>query len=144
MSSTGTKPLQLSFESRQQVVVVADDEDRFVTTAGEAARACKRAADDQEFIAQFRAFLARVHEWCEIHSAAVEKGFVTITDGGLHVLLCLANPNYDFDLEDELVELDLELADDFPLCTAEVLQVPKQQALATELSSEALLVYGDG
>jgi hypothetical protein len=43
MEETQSKPIQLTFRSVEQVVVEPDDQDRFVTTAQEAARACQQA-----------------------------------------------------------------------------------------------------
>jgi hypothetical protein len=138
------EPVQLHFESTKQVVVVADNEDRFVTTSAEAARACKQAQDSVEWNRQWSEFLFHIHEWCKRHDAKVEAGFVTVGDSALNVLICIRGETYDFDLEDELADFDLELCKRFPVCRAEVLQIPNQGEVKTGLSGEAILVYGDG
>jgi hypothetical protein len=123
--------------------VIPDDEDRFVTTAAKAARACKSAAEEKQWNEQFTAFLASIHRWCAVHADRVRAGYVTVGDSSLNVLIGLKEAHYDFDFEDTLVALDMELAERFPQCIAEVLQVPNQEGLTSELSSEALCVYGD-
>jgi hypothetical protein len=142
--ATQVQPIRLSFESREQVLVIPDDEDRFVTTAAEAARACKQADDSREWQKQFNEFLKYLHKWCDDNSNRIESGYVSVGDSGLNVLLVLSSEGYDFDFEDEIVELDLALARDFPLCTSEVMQVPKPCAVESEtISPEAICVYGN-
>jgi len=139
-----TKPIHLDFRSKETVVVVPDDEDRFVTTAGRAALACRQAAASKEWDAQWNNFLVFVHQWCEVQGEKVKSGYVSVGDTGLNVIICIASKDYDFSIEDAIVELDIALANQFPLCIADVMQIPDQRSLKTELSSEALLVYGDG
>lgn len=143
METVKSNPIRLRFESREQVVVIPDDEDRFVITEGEAARACKRAVDDKEWKEQFDPFLLFIHDWCEEHASDVKAGYVTIGDIGLNVLICIKSKDYSFDIEDTLVELDFALADQFPSCETEVMQIPNQDTLTDVLSSEAMMVYGD-
>jgi len=141
---TRTKPIQLDFRSEETVLVTSDDEDRFVTTSGEAALACKQADDNREWSRQWNDFLAFLHHWCKNHSDIVDAGYVSVGDSGLNVLICIRSEDYNFSIEDDLVKLDLLLAKDFPLCVADVMQIPNQRNLRSELSSETLLVYVDG
>jgi hypothetical protein len=113
-------------------------------TEEDAARACKRAQDDNEFRKQFQEMLSYVHDWCAQNPQKIRAGYVTVGDSALNVLLCLEQRDYDFSLEDALVQLDIDIAERFPLCIVEVLQLPNQARLTSELPQEALLVYGDG
>lgn len=144
METTKTKPIHLNFKSTRQVVVAPDDEDRFVTTEGEAAKACKRAEDDKDFRKQFQSSLAYLNEWCEKFAGKVQAAYLTVGDSSLNVLICMRGEDYDFDFSDILVELDVKLAQSFPLCVFEVLQIPNQDALTRDLPGEGLWVYGDG
>lgn len=141
---TRAKPIQLHFESTNQVMVVPDDEDRFFTTESEAARACKQVENSREWSQQWNNFLVHINRWCKAHKGDIEAGYVTVGDSALNVLLCLHRPNYDFSLEDDIADLDLELAEKFPLCTAEVLQIPNQPHLRAAFQQEVIAVYGDG
>ena len=138
------EPIRLNFESKRQVVVSPDDEDRFVTTEGEAALACKRESDDKEFKEQFLQFLTHLHDWCSRFTDVVRACYVTVGDSSLNVLICLHKKDYNFDFEDTIVDLDIEISQKFPLCIIEVLQVPNQSSLTRDLPDEALFVYGDG
>lgn len=138
------KPITLDFRSQQSVVVVPDDEDRFVTTSCQAAKACKQEADSEEWDKQWDDFLFHIHKWCERNATFVQAGYVSVGDTGLNVLICTKSQDYDFSIADDIVTLDVELAQHFPACPADVMQVPDQKALKVELPSEAVLVYGDG
>lgn len=143
-TQTGHKPITLHFQNAQRVMVVPDDKDRFFTTVGEAARACKQAQDNVEWAEQWNDFLAHIHRWCADRSQDVDAGYVMVGDG-LTVLICVSIEDYNFDLEDALTDLDLELSERFPLCCAEVMQIPNQRDLRAGLPDEAILVvYGDG
>lgn len=144
METKATGVIRLDFRSEEQVLVIPDDQDRFVTTVRDAALACKHYDQFGEWKEQYNDFLTFLHEWCIKHHDKVRAGYVTIGDASLNVLVFLHSAEYDFDFENEIVELDVKLADQFPLCSAEVLQVPNQPDLTGELPDEALCVYGDG
>lgn len=140
----GQKPIHLDFRSEQQVVVIPDDKDRFITTAAEAARACKSAENDSDWNRQWNDFLAHIHAWCKEHSSVVLAGYVSVGDSALNVLICTVDEEYNFDFEDTISDLDIDLANRFPLVSSEVMQIPNQAGLTSELPDEALFVYGDG
>jgi hypothetical protein len=139
------KPIRLHFESSRQVVVVPEDNDIFITTANAAARACKQSQAGVEWSKQWNDFLVSLNKWCSKHGDKVEAGYVTIGDSALNVLICLKRADYDFELEDELAELDLSLSREYPMVVAEVIQIPNQNELRAGLDEEApVVVYGDG
>jgi hypothetical protein len=145
MARTTAKPITLSFRSEVQVVVEPDDSDRFVTTAAEAARACQQAQAGQEFRAEFEHFLSFVHGWCITHKDKVDRAFVDIGDGGLRVNICMKSADFDFEFDDKVTDLDIELLERYPKCIAEVTQFPGSIGKQLEPDSEfAVIVYGDG
>jgi hypothetical protein len=148
-STTSSGPIRLSFESKRQIVVIPENQDRFLTTASAAAQACQQAEKQSEWVEQFKEFLGFIHQWCIDHGDKVHSCYVTIGDHSLNVLVCLKGDDYDFELDDQLAELDLALFDRYPVCTADVIQIPNQNALTEQFlpkqaSSEAMQVYGDG
>lgn len=144
--SIASEPVRLSFESKQQVIVVPENEDRFLTTASAAALACQQAEAGKEFRSQFEDLLAFVHEWCEGQAAKVRACYLTVGDVGLNVIVCLQGDDYDFEFDDPIAELDLEIFRRFPKCKVEVMQIPNQEALTDQIptasTSEVLLIYG--
>jgi hypothetical protein len=145
MEDTAAGPLRLSFASKQQVVVIPENEDRFLTTSRAAAQACQQAERLREWEGQFKEFLGFINTWCQEHEQKVRSCFVTVGDHSLNVLVFIRGDDYNFDLDDELADLDLALFERYPVCSADVLQVPNQQALTEQLlpsqtSPEALMV----
>jgi hypothetical protein len=144
MANTTTRPIHLTFKSVEQVVVEPDDNDRFVTTSAEAARACQQAQATKEFQDEFKKFLSYIHGWCIEQAKAIESGYVDIGDGGLRVNICMKSDDFDFEFDDKITELDIKLAQEFPSCIAEVTQIPKQVCGKLELDAEySLQVYGE-
>ena len=138
------RPIHLHFESTKKVFVEAEDEDRFLMTARDAARACKQFEDEKGWEDQFNRFLVRLREWCEEHADRVETACVAIGDGGLNIFIITNSPDYDFDFDDIVTELDLALAKEFTWYAAEIMQLPRT-AKEGELSlQKVLVVYGDG
>lgn len=118
------QPLRLDFRSERTVVVVPEDEDRFVVTSREAARACRRVADEEEWRSEFNDFLAKVHGWCEQHSEGIDGAYLALGDEGMKIFLVTIRDEYDFSLGDDVAKLGIELAGLFPGCPADVLHVP--------------------
>lgn len=143
-ASAPPEPVRLTFRSEQHILVESDNEDRFMMTMREAAYACKQAQDKQEWQDDFKKFLHEVHQWCEAHAGKVEAGYVGVGDGSLNVFVCTKSADYDFDIDDELTELDIDLVKNHPWLVAEVLQIPEQTREDQILSDTAILVYGNG
>jgi hypothetical protein len=84
------------------------------------------------------------HEWCKAREESVAEGYVCVGDSAINVIVAVRSDDYNFDIEEELVELDLKLAENFPLCRTEVMQIPNQKDMKAGLSSRSIKVYGDG
>ena len=121
---TTLQPLRLDFRSERTVVVVPEDEDRFVVTSKEAARACRRVADEQEWKTEFNSFLTNVHDWCKKHSGSLDGAYLSFGDEGLKLFLATDGEEYDFSLDDEVARFSIDLANEFPGCPVDVLHVP--------------------
>lgn len=137
MSNIGEKttlrPIQLDFRSERPVVVVPEDEDRFVVTSKEAARACRSAANEQEWKTEFNSFLTNVHDWCKKHSGSIDNAYLSLGDEGLKLFLATNGDEYDFSLDDDVAKLGIDLTNTFPGCPVDVLHVPNTSL--TELRS---------
>lgn len=126
--STRTEPIRLHYEDRtRQVVVTAkEDKGRFVTTVEAAIEACAARQNAAEFCSQFQELLRHLDEWIKTHRKKISKAFVTVRDTGLLFLILQHSPEYDRALEDELTELDVEIAQDvcYSLLNLNVLALP--------------------
>ncbi|HLN31557.1 MAG TPA: hypothetical protein VK395_27700 [Gemmataceae bacterium] len=139
-----TQPIHLTFRSVESVLVEPDDEDRFMTTSQEAAFACKQASDKKEWQEDFKRFLHAVSQWCESHKDDVHNGCVGVGDGLLNIFIRTKHKAYNFDLEDELTQLDIDLVKKFPWLVAEVMQLPSNINEDQLFSENAIIVFGDG
>jgi hypothetical protein len=137
-------PIHLNFRSVQQVVVEPEDENRFMMTAREAARACEVAQSEKELREAFNRLLVYLHEWCKTRGSTVHSAYVYSGDGCLNILICTQGPDYRFDFDDPVTELDLDLTRQFDWLTAEVMQVPEASREGHIALEKAIIVYGDG
>ena len=140
------KAIQLDFQSRQQVVITGTEGDRWVTTVKEAAQACRSALDQRSWEEQFRSFLTRINEWAKEHSNIVSAAFVGVSCEGLTGVIITKGSEYRVDFDDDVSQLDIELAKRFPNCRADVLQSPEgePESRIPYISLElAVQVYGN-
>ena len=138
--------IRLDFQSIQKVVVTDKDGDRWVTTVKEAAQACRSALDQEAWKNQFSAFLSRVHQWASGHANIVSAAFVGVSSEGLTGVIVTKGPEYRCDFDDEVTKLDIELANEFPNCRADILQSPEgePESRIPYISLErAVQVYGN-
>lgn len=141
--ATHAGPIHLNFRSVQQVVVEPEDENRFMMTAKEAARACESAQNMKDVREQFTQLLVHLHSWCAAHEA-VHAGYAYPGDGYLNILVCTKGERYRFDFDDEITDLDMDLTRRFDWLRAEVLQIPESAKEGNVALEKAILVYGDG
>jgi hypothetical protein len=139
-----SRPIRIGFQSVEKVLVEPEDNDRFLITAREAARACKQAEDNKEWGENFSQFLVFLEKWAKSKKDKLDALFLDIGDGSLTVLACTPGENYDFGFDDELSELDLAIVDRFPWCIAEVMQVPTRLKESQISFEKAIQIYGDG
>jgi hypothetical protein len=139
--------IQLNFQSVQQVVVTdKDGKDRWVTTVKEAAQACRSALAEQEWKQQFEAFLGRIHQWAGEHGDMVSAAFVGVSSEGLTGVIITKGPEYRHEFDDEVTDLDIELAQKFPNCRADILQSPEgepESRIPFIALERAVQVYGN-
>jgi hypothetical protein len=75
--------------------------------------------------------LSHVKKWLE-QSNKARKGIASYNGDQVVIHVVPIEQKYDFQLGDELTKLDLDLAEMFPLCNCEVLQVPDRQLRTKE------------
>jgi hypothetical protein len=140
---TEARPIHLSFRSVQQVVVEPEDENRFMMTVKEAARACEAAQNEKDLRDQFTRMLVYLREWCGKRAQKVQTACVYPGDGFLNILIGTRGDDYCFDFDNEVTELDIELTRQFAWLTAEVFQVPDKAREGHISLGKAIFVYGD-
>ncbi len=141
------EPIRLNFKDADVVVVVTpEDEDRFMTTAAEAAYACKQAQDMLQWKREFDKFLRYIHRWCERHDTQVSHAYLAFSADGLNVFILTRGSEYRFDFDDTVTGLDAELVRQYPRCPAELMLLPEtpDESLTSFFApGTALQLYGD-
>ena len=105
--------VELHFENRDgQVTVVHPDNHVMAMSVGEAIEACRAFNKQIEFKIQFDTLLQRLAEWLREHSEFFDRAFLTTRDSGLLFLVVTKEKTFNEKLEEDLTELDLEIAND--------------------------------
>ncbi|MBN2211948.1 MAG: hypothetical protein JW709_11180 [Sedimentisphaerales bacterium] len=133
--------IQLRWDEKdRKVVITTHDGDKFVTTVDQAIFACKAADKREIYKKQFNNLLDKLGGWLQHHKKTVFEAFLTIRDAGLLFVPIKNTPQYDPAWEDELTDLDLEIAQDdqFDVIRLSVLSLPKTtpEAISTFLSTD--------
>lgn len=126
-TSTAQKITQLRYEDRDGMVVVTpEDEDRFAITVEAAIQACQVFREQALFRLQFKQTLQKVAEWLNDHADDVAQAYLTVRDAGLLFLVARKSNRYDQHFEDDLTELDIQIAQDqeLNLIRLSVLAIP--------------------
>ena len=119
--------------------VVRLDGDQFILTAQEAIDACSLASNSARFQVQFEELLDHLYPWVEFRKGLISAAFISVSHEGILFLVVQRDVKSDFQMEDELVELDLEIANSecFDLVPFNTLLVPHvgDEVLQSFLSS---------
>lgn len=145
VSEPTTKPIRLHFCDQTRVVVTPEDEDRFMTTAAEAALACRNAQNILKWNQEFDGLLRHVHAWCQTMAEDISSAYIGFSGDGLSLFLLSKGTDYRFDLDDVVSDLDIDIANKFEKCPTEVTHFP--EAPIESLSSffdpgKAIQLYG--
>lgn len=125
-TTKSAEPIRLHFQDIDtQILVTPDDQDRFVTTSSEAAKACRAAQNVLHWKQEFDAFLKYIHDWCAERTERVACAYLSFSSDGLKLFLLTHGSDYRFDFDDEVSDFDLELDKKFPNCPGEVMQLPE-------------------
>ena len=105
--------IPLKWVERDRKILIEDaDQDRFSITVEEAIEACKAYNIEKRvlFRKQFDMLLDFLGGWSYHRKNKLAKVFLTIRDAGLLFLVVTKRKTYDEDFEEELTQLDLEIA----------------------------------
>ena len=110
-----------------EVHVVRIEGDRFFLTAQQAIDALSLASQAVQFQRQFSELLQRLYVWVNDRRQRLSAAYISISVEGLTLLVVQRNLVADFPLEDELVDLDIEVANDeeFNLVPFNTLLIPR-------------------
>jgi len=103
-------------EGDKQVVIEAPDGDAFVMTVRDVISACQRTQridwERQDLKRLLTRLMSKLINWLREHKRAVERAFLTIRDADLLFLVLQKETVKDEELCDDIVGLDIEIAQD--------------------------------
>lgn len=123
-----TKRIELLHsQGGQRVFVEPEDEDRFVITVQDAIKACRAYGRAADFQAQFKVLNNVLVKWIADRNDKIDHAYLTERDAGLLFVVVQKSEQIDPDFEDELTDLDLQIAHDsfLPMIKLSVIALPK-------------------
>ena len=141
-----TPVIELHFEDRDgKVRVVLPDSHVMAMSVETAVHACGAFKNQIIFKDQFDMLLKVLGEWLDDHKAKIKEAHLTVRDSGLLFLVVAKCAEFDSDLEDELTNLDIEIANDndYDLIDLNVLAIPpaNDEAVTSFISKKLAIRY---
>lgn len=137
--------LHLEATEDGRVKVTGPDKHTMVLSIEAAVQACRALKDQILFSDQFSLLLNRLAEWVRDRQPKLKAAYLTVCDTGLLFVTVRNTRKYDTAFEDELTELDLEIANDsvYDLIRFDVLGLPDvpQESVRSFLSTKNTLRY---
>lgn len=142
------KAVELDWFADDDVVhVTPRDQQRFEIQKDRAIEILQRAREADQFQQQFSLLLNRLAGWLSRHNQ-IARALVTLQDGTLVFVVVRTYAKYDEQFEDELSELDFEIANDrdLDLIRLKTLALPNvsDSALRSFLDERLILSYSHG
>ena len=140
-TTTAPSPIRLTYHQKdRQVVIVPENQDLFMMSVDQVPRACQQAAKGYEFGNQFKAMLERLAKWIMERRLKINRAFVTVRDASFLLLLIQKERRFDEKFEDDLSDLDVEIAcdDALKLLCLNVMALPhvSKEAYASFLNQQ--------
>lgn len=133
MTKTSSRPpaIHLGHSDPDGQVVVHAGDDLFLLTVQEAVNACGAWGKMAAFQSQMKDLIGRLNQWVSARPDKIRDAYFSVkAGGGLFFLVVTKGKKFDSALEDELSDLDMEVANsaDLDLLRLSVLAVPDSPA----------------
>jgi hypothetical protein len=128
-----------------RVLITTLDEDRFFLPCAQAVEACKMHMSRKLWFDELDAMFVRVQKWATEHREQVHAAYAAPREGHVVIFIVPKSASFDLDLGAKATDLDIELAQQYPMIPSEVMQVPGQtpQQLSTFVKpGSAKTLYG--
>ena len=124
--NTSTDPLRIheATDAQRQVVLHPENDDLFVQTGKQVIEACRLNISLDLWKHEVRAMFDHIRKWAADHADRVQACYISPRHTKLLLYVAPRGEAFDFDLADELVQLNRTLLRKFQVGLIEVLQVP--------------------
>jgi hypothetical protein len=123
---------------RYKVIDLANEE--IERTALELVEGSKLLSNRDLWVANFRATIGKVRDWCHLHQAAIRLALVDIRSNKVLFYFVPVSDRYDLDLGAEMTRLEVELGGSAGIGYVETLQVP-ERSLGRFAGPKSLMVW---
>lgn len=130
-------------DGSRQFVLHPDDDDLFIRTGRQIIEACRLRISIEVWYAECNAMLENVAEWAKAHAAQVSQCYAVAGGSGIGLFFVPKIQSFDFNLADELADLNRELIQQFNVGTVEIHQVPIEELYRFVVLEESRQVYSD-
>ncbi|NNM86723.1 MAG: hypothetical protein HKL96_13320 [Phycisphaerales bacterium] len=138
-----TAHLREEVDSHRQFVIHPTDDDIFVRTGKQIIEACRLEISVELWCHEFENMLLFVQDWCTKMSGSVRTCVCTVRPGRVMLFFVPRAEQFDFDLADQLTDLDMSINKDYRVGLVEVSQIPFDQVDRFAVVTETRLVYGE-
>lgn len=130
-------------DGAREYVMHPADNDLFVRTGRQVIEACRLGISVEVWFGECNAMLEKVTAWAQEHVAKVTAAYAVPGGAGIRLFVVPKSETFDFDLADELADLNRELVQKFNVGTVEIHQVPADEVSRFVVPEEARQVFSD-
>lgn len=105
-------------------VLHPEDNDIFVRTGKQIIEGCRLRISIDVWFNEINTMLAQVQQWAEAHSIKVRSCFFTTKGANVVLYVAPKSQRFDFDLADQIVDLNTELMQKYNVGMIEINQIP--------------------
>ena len=130
-------------DADKQFVFHPTDDDKFVRTGRQVIDACRLGISIEVWRHEVQALVEHVRAWADSHADRVRACYICPRGSRLVLFVTPNGDQFDFDLADDLVDLNRSIFREFPAVGAvEVLQIPAWESDRFMAEGEAKPIYG--
>jgi hypothetical protein len=144
--SQGKKPaisIDEATDGSRQVILRPENNDVFIRTGKQVIAGCNLGISVDLWLDELHSLIAFVSDWTKNHSTTVEACFIEPRPRCVMLVFVPISKSFNFELADELVELNAKLIKDFNVGMVEIHQIPQDELGHFLDPSAARLIYGD-
>jgi hypothetical protein len=111
-------------DGHRPVLLHPEDNDLFVRTGKQVIEACRLGISVELWLSEFQAMLEEVQRWTAARAASVRACFAAARGARVALYFVPPHDQFDFDLAEQLAELNAELVKRFNIGMVEIYQIP--------------------
>jgi len=127
----------------RQFVLHPDNDDLFVQTGKQIIEACRLNIGIKVWLDELRAVIDHVSSWCSQRATHIRSCLASPRGGKIVFFFIPPGEHFDFDLADDMSNLNREIIQQFNIGMIEVYQLPWAEVWNFMHADSARLIYGE-